>query len=603
MSLRIKIISLFLASAIFSGGYIFLYWMPQSEQAYVKGLSETTVRELRTTAVMLVSPILQNQYALIHENLNALLEQSPQWVSIELIDDGGHRLFPLRAPASAKPGQFTFQHDVGSNGARFGTLNLIIDLTADIKALQERGYQLVIVLFVGFLVILLITVGVLEAFVNRPVSKLSHAARRLSDGDFDSKLPPRGKDEIGDLIDSFASMRQSIRDSQERLMKSGVELANSEARFRDFSASASDWYWEMDENLMFSYLSGRFKKTTGVDKNRLLGRTREEIGNPGLSEEDWKKHIEKMAARKPFRNNVYRQTKRDGGVVWLSVSGVPVFDEEGRFHGYRGTGADITELKETELLLHKNQVQLKALLEDAESSRDLLEEKVDQRTRELQQKSDDLGSVLSSERAMGEQQRQFISMVSHEFRTPLAIIDGAAQRIIRRKDRMTADDLDTRLGKIRNAVKRMAELMESNLTSGSLEAGASDITREPVDLVALVREVCDRQQEVSSSHVLTTDLDKLPTFISGDHRALEQVFTNLLSNAVKYAPDNPRIEISGWVEDAMVVVSVRDYGVGIPEKKSPICSFDISARVRRRASWGQASAWPWSNNWLNCTRA
>jgi diguanylate cyclase (GGDEF)-like protein/PAS domain S-box-containing protein len=121
-----------------------------------------------------------------------------------------------------------------------------------------------------------------------------------------------------------------------------ASLLASEERFRDFAAAASDWFWEMNEQLRFSYFSDRFLEVTGVHPDRLLGKTREETGIPGLDEAAWQAHLEDLRSHRPFRNFTHPRQKPDGETVWLSISGVPKFDDDGRFLGYRGVGSDIT---------------------------------------------------------------------------------------------------------------------------------------------------------------------------------------------------------------------------------------------------------------------
>ena len=123
---------------------------------------------------------------------------------------------------------------------------------------------------------------------------------------------------------------------------SQARLLASETRFREFAAAASDWFWEMDEDLRFSYFSDRFLESTGVPPERLLGKTREETGIPGINEAEWQVHLEDLRSHRPFRSFVHPRRKPDGDTVWLSISGVPRFDDQNRFLGYRGVGADIT---------------------------------------------------------------------------------------------------------------------------------------------------------------------------------------------------------------------------------------------------------------------
>ncbi len=118
-------------------------------------------------------------------------------------------------------------------------------------------------------------------------------------------------------------------------------LRESEERFRSFAETASDWFWEMDQNLRFSYLSERFSEITGVPVAQLLGKTRLESGL--ADDENFRRNIADLEAHRPFRNFVHSRTHPDGHVVYMSTSGKPIFDAEGNFKGYRGTGRNITE--------------------------------------------------------------------------------------------------------------------------------------------------------------------------------------------------------------------------------------------------------------------
>ncbi|MBT5878520.1 MAG: PAS domain S-box protein, partial [Rhodospirillaceae bacterium] len=120
------------------------------------------------------------------------------------------------------------------------------------------------------------------------------------------------------------------------------ELLNNQERFRSFAEASSDWFWEMDKDLRFSYFSDRFTTITGVEQGTLMGKTRQETGVPDVDEDAWAKHLENLRLRRPFRRFIHPRTKSDGKVVWLSINGVPVFDESGKFVGYCGNGSDIT---------------------------------------------------------------------------------------------------------------------------------------------------------------------------------------------------------------------------------------------------------------------
>lgn len=176
--------------------------------------------------------------------------------------------------------------------------------------------------------------------------------------------------------------------------------------------------------------------------------------------------------------------------------------------------------------------------------------------------------ALDKERELSELQRQFISMASHEFRTPLAIIDLAVQKLSRRakKDQLTPDGTLESMGKIRNAVQRMTRLMESTLVAARMEAGKIQITIEPCDIHKLLVDICTSLDEVSERHDIRLNAVDLPETIMADTPAVGQIVSNLLANAVKYAPDSPDIEVNAHEENDQVIISVTDYGLGIDKE-------------------------------------
>jgi PAS domain S-box-containing protein len=132
-----------------------------------------------------------------------------------------------------------------------------------------------------------------------------------------------------------------LRDISERQAAQRA-VRDSEERFRDFAEAASDWFWETDETLRFSYFSDRFAEITGIDPNALLGKTRWEFAGADEDDRTWRAHVADLRARRPFRGFRYDHAGPDGRRRHWSISGKPLFDEQGAFRGYRGTGTDIT---------------------------------------------------------------------------------------------------------------------------------------------------------------------------------------------------------------------------------------------------------------------
>jgi len=162
---------------------------------------------------------------------------------------------------------------------------------------------------------------------------------------------------VVDEMEFRLAARKSI-DSQVQALK------ESEERFKDFTNTSSDYFFEMDENLRFSYFSDRFKEIAGISPQELLGKTRQETGIPGLDAEDWQRHLADLDAHRPFRDFIHPRTHPDGHVVYLSISGVPVDDADGNFTGYRCTGTDKTAEVESRRALEESEERFRTVVDN-----------------------------------------------------------------------------------------------------------------------------------------------------------------------------------------------------------------------------------------------
>ncbi|HYQ93288.1 MAG TPA: PAS domain S-box protein [Burkholderiales bacterium] len=119
-------------------------------------------------------------------------------------------------------------------------------------------------------------------------------------------------------------------------------LKASESRFRSMVEMSSDWYWVQDESFRFVELPGVEKR--GIDPEAFIGKARWELQGPGsLPEKSWQQHREKLERHEPFSDFVYTVPDTAGEMRYLSVTGEPIFDAQGKFKGYHGVGKDVTE--------------------------------------------------------------------------------------------------------------------------------------------------------------------------------------------------------------------------------------------------------------------
>ncbi len=258
-----------------------------------------------------------------------------------------------------------------------------------------------------------------------------------------------------------------------------------------------------------------------------------------------RERVEQAALGLPYS---FERERKSGKV--LTVRSEPLSNG-----GYVLSYTDITLRKRAEKELIRN--------------RDELEKTVRQRTAEIAAQAAALEEALQKEKNINAMQRQFVAMTSHEFRTPLAIIDGAAQRIQRKKGEVETTFLSEKTQQIRAAVARMVDLMESFLSAGRIDTGKIELSLVDCSVHKLIEQAIKRQKLSSQHHRFDAEIDALPPVIRCDALAISQVLTNLLSNAVKYAPRAPDITIRGWEEDGFVFLSVKDEGVGIDAEDVP----------------------------------
>jgi len=131
------------------------------------------------------------------------------------------------------------------------------------------------------------------------------------------------------------------------LKKAEAALRQSEERFRDLTELSSDWYWEQDANFRFTQMSSKVYEFS-LDAEEHIGRTRWEMPLLNVSAEQWEAHKSLLAAHEPFQDFIYQRHDTNGNLRTISASGRPIFDEQDRFKGYRGTGRDITVQKQVE---------------------------------------------------------------------------------------------------------------------------------------------------------------------------------------------------------------------------------------------------------------
>jgi signal transduction histidine kinase len=186
----------------------------------------------------------------------------------------------------------------------------------------------------------------------------------------------------------------------------------------------------------------------------------------------------------------------------------------------------------------------------------------------LEQQATMLEEKLAHEQSVTQMQRNFVSVITHEFRTPLTQIDAQAQRMTNLKHRLLPQDIADRSGRIRAAVTRIVRMIDQLVDTTRLLDGDANLFfhPEPMDLVPVLHDVCRAQREISPGVLITEDYGSQPLLVRGDPKLLFQAFGNLVSNAIKYSPGNAKVALHARPIGTRVTITVEDAGIGIPER-------------------------------------
>ncbi len=319
-----------------------------------------------------------------------------------------------------------------------------------------------------------------------------------------------------------------------------ARLKDSEERFRDFAEIASDWFWEQDENLRFSYLSSAVHARSGMPVNEHIGKTRREVVHLGVSEEQWQAHDADLAARRPFHDFQFQRAGDDGVIRHIRISGRPMFDADGRFTGYRGTARNVTDEVEVEIEL---------------------ERRVGERTAELQEVQEEL---LRKERlaTLG----QLTATVSHELRNPLGVIRNTMFTIAETAQ-ASGLKLDRAFGRIERSIGRCDTIITELLDYTRIR----QLRREKFPLDSWLAEVLDEQQ-IPKRIALIREFDAGDPVVSVDADRLRRVIINLVDNAAQAIEGDreatnsasPRITVRTRSTAERVEIEIEDSGPGIP---------------------------------------
>jgi signal transduction histidine kinase len=171
-------------------------------------------------------------------------------------------------------------------------------------------------------------------------------------------------------------------------------------------------------------------------------------------------------------------------------------------------------------------------------------------------------------RQADELKSEFISIVSHELKTPVALIKGYVSTLRRKDVKWDGDVMNDSLKVIEEEADRLTELIENLLDASRLQAGGMDLKRSEISLHLIAARLAERFQTQTNQHDIIVDIPEHFPVVMADETRIEQVLSNLISNAIKYAPDG-EIHIIGQTHPDQVIICVTDEGPGIAVSDMP----------------------------------
>jgi PAS domain S-box-containing protein len=355
------------------------------------------------------------------------------------------------------------------------------------------------------------------------------------------RRPPYAPDELDKVIDAFNAMCTNLERAYGELREANANLDRdltirrraeedaraSEQRFRDYAETASDWFWETGPDHVFTYISDR-AGAFGMDRQALIGKRRPDAASDQTADvQKWHDHMAALDRHEPFRKFEYRGRDGAGRLHYFSVNGQPVFGEDGRFMGYRGSSTDLTAQHDTEERLRQSQ------------------------------KMDAIGQLTGG--------------VAHDFNNVLTVITGTIEII--QEGLADKPELAAIAALIDDAASRGAEITSQLLTF----ARRQPLEPREIDVNALVVETAKLLRPILGEHVeIVTRLadDAWPAM--ADPSQLSSAIVNLAVNARDAMPDGGRLTLETANREldsaddgdgdtgSYVMVAVADTGHGIP---------------------------------------
>ncbi|MGZ3847876.1 MAG: ATP-binding protein [Flavisolibacter sp.] len=231
---------------------------------------------------------------------------------------------------------------------------------------------------------------------------------------------------------------------------------------------------------------------------------------------------------------------------------------------------DITHRKEIEQSMLRQQKQLETVTDEMRRLNAELEAKVEERTvilkealQRLEQSQQELSEALDKEKQLSEIKSRFVSMASHEFRTPLSTVLSSASLLSKYTTTEEQEKRNRHIEKIKGSVKHLNDLLEDFLSLGKLDEGKVGTSFQEFNLDELLQDTIDEMKGIIKKDQLLEYNYQGAEWVESDKKLIKNILINLVSNAIKFSEDGTTVKVCSQVRDHAAIISVRDEGIGI----------------------------------------
>lgn len=251
--------------------------------------------------------------------------------------------------------------------------------------------------------------------------------------------------------------------------------------------------------------------------------------------------------------------RKDGTEFPVEISLSPYHNSKGAYVIAFVIDITIRKKAENKLVTYKNELEI-----EVEERTMVLKEAI----QKLERTKDELDKALKREQELNLMKSRFITLASHEFRTPLATVLSSLSLVEKYADLHENEKRDKHINRIKSSVRMLTEILNDFLSLNKLEEGKVIVSTEKFEIDEYIDELCQQMQGIAKKGqkiIFSYETTQGSNIVHIDPKILKNIAINLISNAIKFSPENASVKVNIQVDSDNIIMCIKDEGIGIPE--------------------------------------